>query len=96
MVRDGGREKDSSPVHQNSPAEVVQRGSSFSTLDDTDLEILSLTSSHPATLLKVCEKADISFVECLSRARRLQQKGLLKEVDGACGSAGMHLYVATQ
>ena len=69
---------------------------SFSRIDKRDLEILSLARDSPATLLTLSERMGISFVECLHRARRLLELGLLKRVDSVPGPEGLYLYLATR
>ncbi len=96
MRKSGGREGGSSSVRQDSPFPDSQRGYSFSTLDDKDSEILSLARDCPITLLSISEKMDISFVECLERAKRLQRLGLLVKTDDSPRYGGLHLYVATR
>ena len=94
--KSGGRDKDSSPVHQDVIPTLDQRESSSSGLDKRDKEIISFAGYRPATLLNISEKTDIPFVECLHRTKRLQKMGYLKRVEGAPDSAGLYLYLATR
>ena len=69
---------------------------SLSRIDDRDSEILSLAREGPTTLLRISEKMDISFVECLRKAARLQQMGLLRRLDDAPRVNGLHSYIAAK
>ncbi len=96
MRKSGGREGGSSPVRQDSLFPDSQRGYSFSTLDDKDSEILSLTTDCPMTLTRIAMETDISFVECLRRVRDLQRIGLIKRVGDLSEPAELYLYAATE
>lgn len=65
-------------------------------LDDRDLEILSLVRDRPSTLLSISDRTNIPFVECLFRARTLQQRGLLRKLSDTCDANGLYLYVAEE
>ena len=69
---------------------------SSSKLGDTDSEILSLASGCPTTLMSVSRKMDIPFIECLSRARKLEEMGLLERLEGPSRPGGLLLYLATR
>ena len=69
---------------------------SSSKLGDTDSEILSLASGCPITLMSVSRKMDIPFIECLSRAKKLEEMGLLERLEGPSRPGGLRLYLATR
>lgn len=97
MKENGEGEETSSEGYQDGPSSTPKFDSlilSSSVLDDRDSKILSHTRSRPATLLSVSEKADMSFVECLKRAKRLQRMGFLKRLDDPSCPDGLYLYIA--
>jgi hypothetical protein len=96
MQMTGGREGGSSPLRQDGQSQGVLRGISSSKIDRKDVEMLSIATDRPRTLLNICEKMDISFVECLRRASRLQRMGLLEKVGSVSEPAVLYLYVATK
>ncbi len=69
---------------------------SSSKLGGTDSEMLSLASGCPITLMSVSRKMDIPFVECLSRAEKLEEMGLLERLEGPSRPRGLLLYLATR
>ena len=69
---------------------------SSSKLGDIDSEILSLASGCPITLMRLSKKIDIPFVECLSRAKKLEEMGLLERLEGPSRPRGLRLYLATR
>lgn len=87
MSREGGSSTTGTP---NPPA------LSSSKLGDTDSKILSLASGCPITLMSLSEKTDIPFVECLSRAKKLEEMGLLERLEGPSRPRGLRLYLATR
>lgn len=93
MREKGGREGGHSYASQDNSPSVAERGFSSSRLDYKDLEILSLTKSRPITLLSVAQKADMSFIECLKRAERLQRMGLIKKLDDSLCPDGLYSYI---
>lgn len=46
------------------------------------------------TVLSISKKMEISFVECLSRATKLKEMGLLRRASDARDDDGLFLYVA--
>lgn len=89
MRKSGGREA------SRSQQGVLPAGIaiSSSTLDETDVEILSLMRNRPMTILNVAERMDMPFVECLLRARKLWRLELLERVDAEPEEIGLHRYM---
>ncbi|TET91581.1 MAG: Lrp/AsnC family transcriptional regulator [Methanomassiliicoccales archaeon] len=96
MEKNGGREKEEIPVHQGAPHGKFHSGLSSSELGEKDSEILSLTTNCPVTMLRISQKTDIPFVECLFRARNLQDMGLLRKLSDKCNAHGLYLYLAEE
>ena len=99
MKESGGRGEGSSEGRQDNlftAGKSVFSTPSSSRLDRKDLEILSHARDGPTTLLSVSQKTEISFVECLHRAKRLQRMSLLKKLDDSPRSDGLYLYLAVQ
>ncbi len=99
MKGSGGGKEDRQRVVQGPPSSTNE--SSFSPLsssrlDNGDREILSLARDCPVTMLSISEKTEMSFVECLHRAKSLQRMGLLRKLDGPPRSDGLFLYLAVQ
>lgn len=94
MRKTGGRETSHSQHRGSLSPEAFGRFSSSSP-DKTDSEILSLTGDRPMTILKVAEKIDISFVECLARMRKLWRLNLLERIDVEPEEVGLYRYTAT-
>lgn len=99
MKESGGRGEGSSEGRQDNlltASKSVFSTPSSSRLDRKDLEILSHAGDGARTLLSVSEKTEMSFVECLHRAKRLQGMGLLKKLDDSPRSDGLFLYLAVR
>jgi len=99
MKGSGGGKEDRQRVVQGPPSSTNE--SSFSPLsssrlDNRDWEILSLARDRPTTLVNISERMDISFVECLERAKRLLRMDLLRKLDGSPRPDGLFLYLAVQ
>jgi len=99
MKESGGGEENSQKAVQGPPSSAVESilsPLSSTRLDKRDSEILSLARDRPTTLVNISERMDISFVECLERAQRLQRMGLLRKLDDPLRSDGLFLYLAVQ
>lgn len=97
MRKSGGREETSSEGYQDGPSSTPKLNSPIapsSVLDDKDSKILFLARDRPTTLLNISERTDLSFVECLHRARRLKEMGLLKRAGDTRDDDGLFLYIA--
>ncbi|MEE9223401.1 MAG: hypothetical protein V3U51_01450 [Thermoplasmata archaeon] len=46
--------------------------------------------------MSVSRKMDIPFIECLSRAKKLEEMGLLERLEGPSRPGGLLLYLATR
>lgn len=99
MRGNGGRGEGGSEARQNNLS-TASKGflfaSSSSQLDRKDLEILSHARDCPTTLLSVSERTEISFVECLHRANRLQRMGFLRKLEDPSRFGGLFLYIAVE
>lgn len=99
MRKNGGRE-DRIPKSREGDSSIAgipdPPAFSSSKLGDTDSEILSLASGCPITLRSLSKKMDIPFAECLSRAKKLEEMGLLERLEGPSRPRGLRLYLATR
>ncbi|MCK5292402.1 MAG: hypothetical protein KAR39_10350 [Thermoplasmata archaeon] len=99
MRKNGGRENQI-PMSREGDSSITGIPNppllSSSKLGDADSEILSLASGCPITLISVSRKMDIPFVECLSRAKKLEEMGLLERLEGPSRPGGLLLYLATR
>lgn len=92
MYRTKGRDESVPRGQQGVQPTRVFDSFSSPKLDDGDLEILSLVRDRPSTLLSISNRTNIPFVECVLRARTLQQRGLLRKLSDACDANGLYLY----
>jgi DNA-binding Lrp family transcriptional regulator len=92
MRKPGGR--DSRSQHREPPLPEAFGRYSSSPLDETDIEILSLVKDRPMTILNVAENMDISFIEGLTRTRKLWKLNLLERIDAELGEIGLYRYSA--
>jgi DNA-binding Lrp family transcriptional regulator len=93
MRKPGGREASHSQHREYPLPEAFGRCSS-SPPDRMDSEILSLIGDRPMTALKVAEKMDMSFIECLARIRKLWVLNLLERIDAEPEENGLYRYSA--
>jgi hypothetical protein len=97
MRKNGERERGPTEARDINPPQESsrrKRALSFSTVGKTDTELLSFFMGRASTVLSASKKVDISFVECLHRAKRLESVGLLKRIDNPPLTRGLYLYIA--
>lgn len=99
MREEGEGEEGSAKTFQDNSSPAVKPKSislSFSQLDTKDSKILSLARGCPSTLANLSKKTRIPLDECMGRVRKLQQMGLIRELDGPDRPEDIHLYIATR
>lgn len=98
MRKDCGREvrtPESSQDGESSEGVLDQPVLSSYHLKETDAQILEMAAGCPTTLMRIAKSLELPYVECLKRAKRLEERGLLRRLDGPSRPGGLHLYIAT-